>query len=71
MDKKEIEKEAIRVANEILKNAKYDISFNDLVKKLLKKKYQKEEIAITFYITKYLSNYVEILSINPFTYDFS
>ena len=61
--------EVIRISNEILKQ-KNNISLYDLIKKMIKKDYINDIDKITYDITKNLSNYIEIISINPFSYKY-
>lgn len=70
MDKNLRNDEVIRISNEILKQKNYNISLYDLIKKMIKKDYINDIDKITYDITKNLSNYIEIISINPFSYKY-
>ena len=69
MNKKSIENEAKRISNELLKKNNYNESFDDLINSLIKKKYI-NNISISYNVTKNMSNYIEIVSINPFVYNY-
>ena len=64
MNKKSIENEAKRISNELLKKNNYNESFDDLINSLINKKY------ISYNVTKNMSSYIEIVSINPFVYNY-
>ena len=67
MNKKSIENEAKRISNELLKKNNYNESFDDLINSLIKKKYIS---TISYNVTKNMSSYIEIVSINPFVYNY-
>ena len=70
MNKKSIENEAKRISNELLKNNKYYESFDNLVSSLINKKYINNISTISYNVTKLMSSYIEIVSINPFVYNY-
>ena len=70
MNKKSIENEAKRISNELLKKNNYNKSFDDLINSLINKKYINNISTISYNITKIMSNYIEIVSINPFVYNY-
>lgn len=70
MDKKIIENEAKRISNELLKKNNYNESFDDLINSLINKKYINNISTISYNVTKIISNYIEIVSINPFAYNY-
>lgn len=70
MNKKSIENEAKRISNEILKKNNYNKSFDDLINSLINKKYINNISTISYNVTKIMSNYIEIVSINPFVYNY-
>lgn len=70
MDKKIIENEAKRISNELLKKNNYNESFDDLINSLINKKYINNISTISYNVTKIMSNYIEIVSINPFVYNY-
>lgn len=70
MDKKSIENEAKRISNELLKKNNYNESFDDLINSLINKKYINNISTISYNVTKIMSNYIEIVSINPFVYNY-
>lgn len=70
MNKKSIENEAKRISNELLKKNNYNESFDDLINFLIKKKYINSISTISYNVTKNMSNYIEIVSINPFVYNY-
>lgn len=70
MNKKSIENEAKRISNELLKNNNYNESFDDLINSLIKKKYINNISTISYNVTKNMSSYIEIVSINPFVYNY-
>jgi len=70
MNKKSIENEAKRISNELLKKNNYNESFDDLINSLIKKKYINNISTISYNVTKNMSNYIEIVSINPFVYNY-
>ena len=70
MKKISIEKEAYKIANEILKKNEYTISFHELIHSIIDKNYINNVTEITFLITKILSNQIEIKNIDPFNYIF-
>lgn len=70
MNKKSIENEAKRISNELLKNNKYNESFDNLVSSLINKKYINNISTISYNVTKLMSSYIEIVSINPFVYNY-
>jgi len=67
MNKKSIENEAKRISNELLKKNNYNESFDDLINSLINKKYINN---ISYNVTKNMSSYIEIVSINPFVYNY-
>lgn len=70
MNKKSIEDEAKRISNELLKNNKYNESFDNLISSLINKKYINNICTISYNVTKIMSSYIEIVSINPFVYNY-
>lgn len=70
MNKKNIENEAKRISNELLKKNNYNKSFNELINSLINKKYINNISTISYNVTKIMSNYIEIVSINPFVYNY-
>lgn len=70
MDKKSIENEAKRISNELLKKNNYNESFDDLINSLINKKYINNISTISYNVTKNMSSYIEIVSINPFIYNY-
>lgn len=70
MNKKSIENEAKRISNELLKKNNYNESFDDLINSLIKKKYINNISTILYNVTKNMSSYIEIVSINPFVYNY-
>lgn len=70
MDKKSIENEAKRISNELLKKNNYNESFDDLINSLINKKYINNISTISYNVTKNMSSYIEIVSINPFVYNY-
>lgn len=70
MDKKIIENEAKRISNELLKKNNYNESFDDLINSLINKKYINNISTISYNVTKNMSSYIEIVSINPFAYNY-
>ena len=70
MNKKSIEDEAKRISNELLKNNKYNESFDNLINSLINKKYINSISTISYNVTKIMSSYIEIVSINPFVYNY-
>lgn len=70
MNKKSIENEAKRISNELLKKNNYNRSFDDLINSLINKKYINNISTISYNATKIMSNYIEIVSINPFVYNY-
>ena len=70
MNKKSIENEAKRISNELLKKNNYNKSFDDLINSLINKKYINNISTISYNVTKIISNYIEIVSINPFVYNY-
>lgn len=70
MNKKSIENEAKRISNELLKKNNYNKSFDDLINSLINKKYINNISTISYNVTKIMSNYIEIVSINPFVYNY-
>ena len=70
MNKKSIENEAKRISNELLKNNKYNESFDNLISSLINKKYINNISTISYNVTKIMSSYIEIVSINPFVYNY-
>lgn len=70
MNKKSIENEAKRISNELLKKNNYNESFDDLINSLINKKYINNISTISYNVTKNMSNYIEIVSINPFVYNY-
>lgn len=70
MNKKSIENEAKRISNELLKKNNYNKSFDDLINSLINKKYINNISTISYNVTKIMSNYIEIVSINPFFYNY-
>lgn len=70
MNKKSIEDEAKRISNELLKNNKYNESFDNLISSLINKKYINNISTISYNVTKIMSSYIEIVSINPFVYNY-
>lgn len=70
MNKKSIENEAKRISNELLKKNNYNESFDDLINSLINKKYINNISTISYNVTKIMSNYIEIVSINPFVYNY-
>ncbi len=70
MDKKIIENEAKRISNELLKKNNYNESFDDLINSLINKKYINNISTISYNVTKNMSSYIEIVSINPFVYNY-
>lgn len=70
MNKKNIENEAKRISNELLKKNNYNKSFDDLINSLINKKYINNISTISYNVTKNMSSYIEIVSINPFVYNY-
>ena len=70
MNKKSIENEAKRISNELLKKNKYNESFDNLISSLINKKYINNISTISYNDTKIMSSYIEIVSINPFVYNY-
>ena len=70
MDKKIIKNEAKRISNELLKKNNYNESFDDLINSLINKKYINNISTISYNVTKNMSSYIEIVSINPFIYNY-
>ena len=70
MNKKSIENEAKRISNELLKKNNYNESFDDLINSLINKKYINNISTISYNVTKNMSSYIEIVSINPFVYNY-
>lgn len=70
MNKKSIENEAKRISNELLKKNNYNESFDDLINSLINKKYINNISTISYNVTKIMSNYIEIVLINPFVYNY-
>ena len=70
MNKKSIENEAKRISNELLKKNKYNESFDNLISSLINKKYINNISTISYNVTKNMSSYIEIVSINPFIYNY-
>lgn len=70
MNKKSIENEAKRISNELLKKNKYNESFDNLISSLINKKYINNISTISYNVTKNMSSYIEIVSINPFVYNY-
>lgn len=70
MNKKNIENEAKRISNELLKKNNYYKSFDELINSLINKKYINNISTISYNVTKIMSNYIEIVSINPFVYNY-
>ena len=70
MNKKSIENEAKRISNELLKKNNYNESFDDLINSLINKKYINNISTISYNVTKLMSSYIEIVSINPFVYNY-
>ena len=70
MNKKSIENEAKRISNELLKKNKYNESFDNLISALINKKYINNISTISYNVTKIMSSYIEIVSINPFVYNY-
>lgn len=70
MNKKSIENEAKRISNELLKKNNYNESFDDLINSLINKKYINNISTISYNVTKSMSSYIEIVSINPFVYNY-
>lgn len=70
MNKKSIENEAKRISNELLKKNNYNESFDDLINSLINKKYINNISTISYNVTKNMSSYIEIVSINPFFYNY-
>ena len=70
MNKKSIENEAKRISNELLKKNKYNESFDNLISSLINKKYINNISTISYNVTKIMSSYFEIVSINPFVYNY-
>ena len=70
MNKKSIENEAKRISNELIKKNNYNESFDDLINSLINKKYINNISTISYNVTKIISNYIEIVSINPFVYNY-
>ena len=70
MNKKSIENEAKRISNELLKKNNYNESFDDLINSLINKKYINNITTISYNVTKNMSSYIEIVSINPFVYNY-
>ena len=70
MNKKSIENEAKRISNELLKKNNYNKSFDELINSLINKKYINNISTISYNVTKIMSNYIEIVSINPFVYNY-
>ena len=70
MNKKSIENEAKRISNELLKKNNYNESFDDLINSLINKKYINNISTISYNVTKNMSIYIEIVSINPFVYNY-
>ena len=69
-NKKSIENEAKRISNELLKKNKYNESFDNLISSLINKKYINNISTISYNVTKIMSSYIEIVSINPFVYNY-
>lgn len=70
MNKKSIENEAKRISNELLKKNNYNESFDDLINSLINKKYINNISTISYNVTKNMSSFIEIVSINPFVYNY-
>ena len=70
MNKKSIENEAKRISNELLKKNNYNESFDDLINSLINKNYMNNIYTISYNVTKNMSSYIEIVSINPFVYNY-
>lgn len=70
MNKKNIENEAKRISNELLKKNNYNKSFDELINSLINKKYINNISTISYNVTKNMSSYIEIVSINPFVYNY-
>ena len=70
MNKKSIENEAKRISNELLKKNNYNENFDDLINSLINKKYINNISTISYNVTKNMSSYIEIVSINPFVYNY-
>ena len=70
MNKKSIENEAKRISNELLKKNNYNESFDNLISSLINKKYINNISTISYNVTKIMSSYIEIVSINPFVYNY-
>ena len=70
MNKKSIENEAKRISNELLKKNNYNESFDDLINSLINKKYINNISTNSYNVTKNMSSYIEIVSINPFVYNY-
>lgn len=70
MNKKSIKNEAKRISNELLKKNNYNESFDDLINSLINKKYINNISTISYNVTKNMSSYIEIVSINPFVYNY-
>ena len=70
MNKISIENEAKRISNELLKKNNYNESFDDLINSLINKKYINNISTISYNVTKIMSSYIEIVSINPFVYNY-
>ena len=70
MNKKSIENEAKRISIELLKKNNYNESFDDLINSLINKKYINNISTISYNVTKNMSSYIEIVSINPFVYNY-
>lgn len=70
MNKKSIENEAKRISNELFKKNNYNESFDDLINSLINKKYINNISTISYNVTKNMSSYIEIVSINPFVYNY-
>ena len=70
MNKKSIENEAKRISNELLKKNNYNESIDDLINSLINKKYINNISTISYNVTKNMSSYIEIVSINPFVYNY-
>ena len=70
MNKKSIENEAKRISKILLKKDKYNESFDELINSLINKKYINDISTISYNVTKIMSNYIEIISINPFVYNY-
>lgn len=70
MNKKALENEAKRISKELIKKNQYTESFDSLINEYINKKYIDKKHIISYKVIKILSNYIEIASIDPFSYNY-